>query len=85
VAGFCEHGNKPSGSIKKAAYFLTLYPEVKRQEHEADYSPLILLRLEFMELFLHSPTFLHSAVHNHMNIFCPLVEKTKQSADPPSK
>jgi hypothetical protein len=23
VAGFCEHGNEPSGSIKKAGYFLT--------------------------------------------------------------
>jgi hypothetical protein len=22
-AGFCEHGNEPSGSIKKAGYFLT--------------------------------------------------------------
>jgi hypothetical protein len=22
VAGFCEHGNEPSGSIKKAGYFL---------------------------------------------------------------
>jgi hypothetical protein len=22
VAGFCEHGNEPSGSIKKAEYFL---------------------------------------------------------------
>jgi hypothetical protein len=21
VAGFCEHGNKPSGSIKKEGYF----------------------------------------------------------------
>jgi hypothetical protein len=21
--GFCEHGNEPSGSIKKAGYFLT--------------------------------------------------------------
>jgi hypothetical protein len=21
VAGFCEHGNEPSGSIKKAGYF----------------------------------------------------------------
>jgi hypothetical protein len=23
VAGFCEHANEPSGSIKKAGYFLT--------------------------------------------------------------
>jgi hypothetical protein len=23
VAGFCEHGNEPSGSIKKACYCLT--------------------------------------------------------------
>jgi hypothetical protein len=23
VAGFCEHGNEPSGFIKKAGYFLT--------------------------------------------------------------
>jgi hypothetical protein len=23
VAGFCEHGNEPSGSMKKAEYFLT--------------------------------------------------------------
>jgi hypothetical protein len=23
VAGFCENGNEPSGSIKKAGYFLT--------------------------------------------------------------
>jgi hypothetical protein len=23
MAGFCEHGNEPSGSIKKAGYFLT--------------------------------------------------------------
>jgi hypothetical protein len=23
VAGFCEHGNEPSGSIKEAGYFLT--------------------------------------------------------------
>jgi hypothetical protein len=23
VVGFCEHGDKPSGSIKKAEYFLT--------------------------------------------------------------
>jgi hypothetical protein len=23
VAGFCEHDNEPSGSIKKAGYFLT--------------------------------------------------------------
>jgi hypothetical protein len=23
VAGFCEHGNEPSGSIKKAGCFLT--------------------------------------------------------------
>jgi hypothetical protein len=23
VAGFCEHGNEPSGSIKKAGYFCT--------------------------------------------------------------
>jgi hypothetical protein len=23
VAGFCEHGNEPPGSIKKAGYFLT--------------------------------------------------------------
>jgi hypothetical protein len=22
VAGFCEHGDEPSGSIKKAVYFL---------------------------------------------------------------
>jgi hypothetical protein len=22
VTGFCEHGNEPSGSIKKAGYFL---------------------------------------------------------------
>jgi len=22
VAGFCEHGDEPSGSIKKAGYFL---------------------------------------------------------------
>jgi len=24
VAGFHEHGNEPSGSIKKAGYFLTI-------------------------------------------------------------
>jgi hypothetical protein len=24
VAGFCEHGNEPSGSIKKAGYSLTI-------------------------------------------------------------
>jgi hypothetical protein len=23
MEGFCEHGNEPSGSIKKAGYFLT--------------------------------------------------------------
>jgi hypothetical protein len=23
MADFCEHGNEPSGSIKKAGYFLT--------------------------------------------------------------
>jgi hypothetical protein len=23
LAGFCEHGNEPSGSIMKAVYFLT--------------------------------------------------------------
>jgi hypothetical protein len=23
VAGFCEHGDEPAGSIKKAGYFLT--------------------------------------------------------------
>jgi len=23
VAGFCEHGNEPSGSTKKAGYYLT--------------------------------------------------------------
>jgi hypothetical protein len=24
VAGFCEHGNESSGSIKKEGYFLTM-------------------------------------------------------------
>jgi hypothetical protein len=39
VAGFCEHGNKPSGSTKKAGYCLTSSVTISFSKNILQHSP----------------------------------------------